>query len=97
MRYGRTDDNQREIVTTAQSMGCTVFSLASMGDGCPDLIIGCSGANLLVEVKDGNKPPSAQKLTKDQIKFHDMWRGKIYVITSSQSMIDLVNQTRKAR
>ena len=36
--------------------------------------------NYLLEVKDGNKPPSARKLTKNEQKFHDTWRGQIAIV-----------------
>ena len=52
-----------------------------MGDGFPDLVVARNGINVLVEVKDGSKPPSKQKLTKDQEEFHASWKGWIAVVT----------------
>jgi hypothetical protein len=64
-----------------------------MGSGCPDLLVWTPwvsghiphwhpGSNLLFEVKDGSKPPSARKLTPDQVKFHSEWPGEIHIVNN---------------
>lgn len=90
----RIDENQREIVKALQQMGCTVSSLTQVGAGCPDLLVGVSGRNLLMEIKDGNKPASARKLTPAQVKWHDNWRGQKAVVESVSQAIELVNNSR---
>ena len=65
-RAAKVDANQKQIVTALRQAGCTVQSLATVGKGCPDLIVGCQGRNFLLEIKDGSKPPSARQLTEDQ-------------------------------
>lgn len=52
---------------------------SQLGNGFPDIVVGKRGANLLVELKDGDKPPSAQKLTADELKFAVTWRGSVIV------------------
>ena len=37
--------------------------------------MGYKGQTLLMEVKDGNKSPSARLLTEDQLKWHGAWKG----------------------
>jgi hypothetical protein len=74
-RAARVDANHSEIAGAFVALGCSVRSLAAVGGGIPDLLVATTGCNMLVEVKDGKKPPSAQKLTPDQIKFHDEWKG----------------------
>lgn len=74
-RAARTDANQTAIVQALRDMGCTVQSLAAIGNGCPDLLVGYKRATMLLEVKDGTKPPSARRLTEDQIRWHGDWRG----------------------
>ena len=50
-RASRTDSNHAAIVEAYEAHGCTVLSLARMGDGCPDLLVGYRGRLALVEVK----------------------------------------------
>ena len=75
MRAAKIDANQVEIVKALRQAGATVQSLASVGKGVPDLLIGFANKTALMEVKDGSKVKSAQKLTPDQIEWHTNWRG----------------------
>lgn len=98
MRAAKIDANQNEIVEALRKIGCSVQILSSVGKGCPDLVVGIGsgcGLNLFVEIKDGNKPPSAQKLTSDQVKWHSEWKGSKVVVNSIESAIDAVNSYRK--
>lgn len=80
MRAAKVDANQSEIVAALREVGCTVQLLHMVGKGCPDLLVGRHGTNVLIECKDGNKPPSARKLTPDQVDWHDSWRGQVVVV-----------------
>ncbi len=88
----RIDKNQKEIVAFFRSYGATVAHLHEVGKGCPDLCVGYKGENLLVEIKDGSRPPSARKLTPVQKEFHDNWTGKIYIIESVQQAKELLEK-----
>jgi hypothetical protein len=35
-----------------------------------------TGANIMVEIKDGAKPPGKRRLTPDEEKWHESWRGQ---------------------
>lgn len=94
-RAAKIDDNQPEIVEAARRMGCSVQPLHSVGKGCPDLLVGISGINDLWEVKDGAKPPSARRLTPDQIEWHDAWRGHVQVVDSVEKAIARINFVRR--
>jgi len=74
-RAARTDDNQTEIVKGLRKHGVKVQSTAAIGAGFPDLLCGYEAVLALLEVKDGKKAPSAQKLTPDQTKWHAEWEG----------------------
>ena len=74
-KFGKIDDNQKEIVKALRAMGAIVESLAPMGKGVPDLLVGYQGKTILMEVKDSKKPPSARALTEDQLKWHGAWNG----------------------
>ena len=103
-RAAKVDSNQTEIVEYFRSQGCSVAITSGAGDGFPDLVVGVPppiglpvlGINLLVEVKDGEKPPSARKLTVDQEKFHGDWRGQIAVIESIEQAAELLELLRKS-
>jgi Holliday junction resolvase len=87
----KVDANQKEIIQAFRQMGCSVAPTHNAGKGFPDLVVGFQGVNFMVEIKDGNKPPSAQKLTPDQIKFHDEWRGQICIVNCVDDCVDLLN------
>jgi Holliday junction resolvase len=74
-RAARIDDNQVSVVKALRKAGCKVLSLAAVGDGCPDLLVyrPATESLHLIEVKDGEKFPSQQKLTPKQVEFHDEW------------------------
>ena len=74
-KAARTDANHSAIVQALRDAGCTVQSLAAIGSGCPDILLGVSGRTALLEVKDGSKKPSARALTPEQLRWHAAWRG----------------------
>lgn len=74
-RAAKIDANQEQVVSALRAVGATVQTLASVGKGVPDLLVGYQGKTLLLEVKDGSKPPSERRLTEDQLKWHGAWRG----------------------
>jgi hypothetical protein len=89
LKYGKPDANQKGIVDDLRKLGfVTVQDLKSVGEGCPDLLIGIGGKNYLAEVKDGSLPPSKQKLRDTQIKWHRNWRGSVHVLTSREQAVD---------
>lgn len=91
MRARRTDANLTEIVKHLRSLGCSVH----ITNGDWDLTIGYGGVTFLAEVKDGSKPPSCQKLTENEKKFHDSWTGGIYMIRSIEDASNLANTMSK--
>lgn len=81
-RAMRVDDNQGKIVAAMRERGAYV-RIISQGDGIPDLLVGYKGVSILMEVKDGDKPPSARKLTPAEEKFFLEWQGGMLVIVES--------------
>ena len=83
MRYAnRIDANQNKIVDAMRKVGAVV-RIISQGDGIPDLLVGYKGYTILMEVKDGDKVPSARKLTEPEQKFFDDWRGGMLAVVNS--------------
>jgi len=87
MRAAKVDANQSAIVSALRKIGATVQPLHTVGKGCPDLLVGLRGMNLLLEVKDGSKPPSGQKLTADQVVWHRDWCGQVEVVNSVEQAL----------
>jgi hypothetical protein len=81
-RAAAVDANQPEIVAALRKVGATVEILSGVGKGCPDLLVGYKKRNYLMEVKDGDKVPSARRLTSDEREWHDEWRGDVLIVES---------------
>lgn len=71
-KYGKVDNKQKEIVEALKQVGASVQSLASVGNGCPDLLVGWHGRNILLEVKDGPKA----SFTAEQLIWWSNWTGQ---------------------
>jgi hypothetical protein len=89
-RAAAVDKNQATIVAALRTVGCSVLPLHAVGQGCPDLLVARLGEMVLLEVKDGDKPPSARKLTPDQVEFHATWRGRIAVVCNVKEALEAV-------
>jgi hypothetical protein len=91
-RAAKTDENQAEIVSALRLVGCSVLPLHAVGKGCPDLLVASApyGEMVLLEIKDGNKPPSKRTLTPDQVAFHAAWRGRIVVVCNVREAMEAV-------
>lgn len=92
-RAARIDANQNEIVTMLRKMGYSVAITSDCGKGFPDIVVGRSGINFLFEIKDGNKVPSAQKLTPAEQQFADRWKGQYDVITCLDDAIKILRKS----
>lgn len=95
-RAAKVDANQSQIIDALRRAGASVQPLHAVGQGCPDILVGHRGVNLLIEVKDGAKPPSARKLTPDQVSWHDTWRGQVAVVDSADQALSLIGIGRGA-
>jgi Holliday junction resolvase len=86
-RYPNLDSNQPDIVKALRQAGASVTSLASVGNGCPDLLVGIRKVTTVIEVKDGAKPPSKKTLTEAEVKWHDGWRGSKHIVESVEQAL----------
>ena len=91
-RNCRTDSNQQEIVAALRKRGA-VCLITSQLKNCFDILV-CHNSNVyLVEIKDGNLPPSARKLTKGEQQFKEKVESvgvKYHVITSVDEAISMI-------
>lgn len=90
MRAAKVDRNQSEIVSALRRVGASVEPLHAVGKGVPDLLVGFRGKNFLLEVKDEQKPPSARKLTPDQVRWHESWRGQKDVVKNVDEALAVI-------
>lgn len=90
-RAARTDANHREIVDALRKVGCVVHDTSALGGGFPDLVVKAARV-LLMEVKDGKKPPSARRLTPEQEKFAAEWAGHWVCVSSVDEAIKEVTR-----
>ena len=75
----KVDGNQATIVKALRAIGCSVQSLAAVGDGCPDLLVGRNGSTWLLEVKNPEnrvKSDPRKDLTVEQIRWATEWKGR---------------------
>jgi len=88
-RAARRDDNEKEIIAAMREAGAYVKVIND--EGLFDLLVSYRGETMLIEVKDGAKPPSARRLTEAEQKFHDEWPGSdLYIINSVEEALSLL-------
>lgn len=92
-KTARVDANQSAIVDALRAVGASVQSLAMVGRGVPDLLVGFRAQNWLLEVKDGGKPASARRLTPDETAWHDGWRGQVATVASIEEALHAIGAT----
>jgi hypothetical protein len=82
-RRARLDSNHADIVEALRAAGMSVQSLAALGSGAPDILVGFRGRNHLFEIKDGEKSPSRRALTADEEEWQKNWQGTVRTVTST--------------
>jgi hypothetical protein len=86
-RHGKRDGNHIAIVKALRAIGVSVLDLASVGRGCPDLLVATRRGSMLMEIKDGSLPPSRRRLTDDEEAFLAEWRGPAAVVGSVREAV----------
>jgi hypothetical protein len=87
-RAAQRDANEPAITAWLEIRGATTIKL----DVPVDLLVGSDRGNVLLEVKDGSKPLSAQKLTTIQDEFlhgsdkYEAYKGEVYVVRSIEEV-----------
>ena len=86
-RAARVDANQARIVQALRKAGVAVTPLHMVGRGVADLLCSYRKLWFVMEVKDGDKPPSARKLTKDEAEWIGEQKAPVYIVTSPQEAL----------
>ncbi|MDX2014193.1 MAG: hypothetical protein SFW67_28600 [Myxococcaceae bacterium] len=81
-RGAKVDGNQSLIVAELRALGFRVQSIAKVGAGAPDLVVGHGGRNWLFEVKQ-----LGEKLNKNEERWHQNWTGQVAVIHNSKEAV----------
>ena len=90
-RVARRDANERRVIDALQACGAYVKQIND--EGAFDLLVFYRGHTLLLEVKDGDKPPSARALTPAEAKFHAEWPGQnLYIVNSEHEALDILKK-----
>lgn len=99
----RIDQNHNVIADGLRDAGHTILSTAPLGKGAPDIVSGglvpCPHCgvkfrqNIMLEIKNGEQPPSKRKLTEAEQVFHDTWRGQIDVAESLEEALSAIGAT----
>lgn len=96
-RAGNVDANQAAVVRKLRECAVKVEVLSDVGKGVPDLLLGFRGVNILLELKNGDKPPSARNLTADQKAWHESWPGQVDVVNDfDEAFAVVLREAQKA-
>lgn len=96
MRFAKkTDANHAEIRDGLRALGWDVYDFSGIGGGLPDLGVALvPGVPHFIEIKDGDKPLSAQKLTKKQEEWHSFAWQMTSRVTSLDEAIEALEWAR---
>jgi hypothetical protein len=86
-RAARTDRNQSEIIQALRRAGCRVHDTSRLGGGFPDIMVAGRRGLVLMEIKDGAKPPSARKLTPAEAEFFEFWAEHVSIVATVEQAL----------
>jgi hypothetical protein len=90
-RAARQDSNHAEIRQVFVDAGLSTLDLHQLKGAC-DLLVGGLGVNILLEIKDGTKPPSKRQLSEKERDFHARWLGPLFIVETVEQAQALANQ-----
>jgi hypothetical protein len=80
------DGNHAQLTRVLEQLGASVQSLARVGEGCPDALVGYRGRNVLVEFKT-----ATGKLRAGQEAFAITWRGEpVHVLRTTEDAVAFI-------
>lgn len=95
----RLDSNHVAMVEALRGIGAFVQSLATVGCGCPDMLVGYRGKWMLIEAKDGENIPSKRVLTDYEKRWHHSAKacGAVIIIAESpeQAVVQVITEGAK--
>lgn len=92
-RAARKDANEAALRARWEAIGGSWLPITPIKGGEPDALLGFRGQHVLVELKDGAKPPSARRLRKNQIEWHRRWcGGLVHVVLDTSDLERLARE-----
>lgn len=91
MRAKRKDANHNEVAAALEAAGWSVHDTSGLGFGFPDLLVGRPSFNCVIEIKDGDKPPSARQLTEAEQRFRNNWSGPYLLVESAEEALHMLD------
>ena len=92
-KRGKLDGNHTAVVAELRELGFSVQSLASIGDGCPDLLVGSAARNYLFELKNPEQAPSKRRLTDDEYAWIAKWEGQARVVETTEQIVTVIRRS----
>lgn len=95
IRHKKKDSNHGEIIDFFRKAGATVDDVSDLAGLGYDLVVGYGAGTahqvVLVEIKDGAKPPSKRKLTDSEEAAKARWGEKFAVVATVEEARGLLS------
>lgn len=94
----KVDANQGELVKHLIGLGVSVFDTSNVHGGFPDVTLGYLGLTVLAEIKNNKvkkKKDITEKLTPQQVKFHDEFKGAKVILETVEQCTELFLRMRE--
>jgi len=96
-KHGNTDSNQKDIVKAFRDFGAAVTVTSGVGDGFVDIVVSYRNEWFMIEIKDGEKCKSAQKLTDEEIAWNSKQKAVVYIVATAQDVVNLLTNSEGFR
>lgn len=96
-RAARVDGNHSAIIKRLRELGMAVADTSRLGKGFPDIVVGWRGVNGMFEIKDPSRIPSERRLTDDEQRFFDGWKGQIAKVETAEEVEAIMQRLTRAR
>lgn len=81
----KVDTIQGESIKILRQWGFSVQPIHTIGNGCPDLLVGYSGINYLLELKS-----EGGELNENEYTWHLCWNGQAVVIEGMDGLYEWI-------
>ena len=91
-KEAKVDRNQKEIVKALRAAGAGVIITSQLKNAF-DILVAYKGGLYVMEIKDGDLPPSKKELTEGEAKCKDMLNSKgvsYYVVCSIEDALKII-------